>query len=157
MDTSKTSNNGKQVDLDKTKENINWMQAVIINIPFITVTGIALNRFIETFGDYPYVAEENTTGIYLLWAAFNIVAIIFLNISNVKSIITYIVATILGLAPIILDEILAESQMTVFDYIGTQRGGIERTRRGCERGSSGANDSEPGTTEHRDFNRKGKS
>lgn len=124
MTTSKTSSNENQVGADKTREYTNWLQALVMVIPFAIVTATALSRFIETFGEYSYVAEENPMGIYLLWAVFNIVALVFLCVSEVKSGDRYITAIIFGLAPIILNEILAESQKTVFDYIGTERGGF---------------------------------
>lgn len=124
MTTSKTSSNENQVGADKTREYTNWLQNSVMVIPFAIVTATALSRFIETFGEYSYVAEENPMGIYLLWAVFNIVALVFLCVSEVKSGARYITAIIFGLAPIILNEILAESQKTVFDYIGTERGGF---------------------------------
>lgn len=124
MTTSKTSSNENKTGSDNLTDYGVWLKIFALIIPFIAVTSSAFYGFRDTYGEYQYVAEENGLGVYALWVVFNTAAIAYLLRSRTKSLITYITAIIFGLVPIVLDEVLVESQATVFDYIGTERGGL---------------------------------
>ena len=124
MTTSKTSSNENQAGSDKTTKIIERMQSLAVVIPFVIIIAAAFSRFKYIYGDYPYILEENGTGVYALWVVFDIIAAVYIVMSKNRSFITYVTAVIFGLVPFVLGEILAESQAIVFDYIGTERGGL---------------------------------
>ena len=124
MTTLKISSNENKTGPDNLTDYIGWLQLFATVIPFAIVTVVAFYGFRDTYGDYPYVVEENGIGVYARWMVFNAAATAYLIRSRVKSVITYITAIIFGLVPIILDEVLVESQATVLNYIDTDRGGL---------------------------------
>ena len=124
MTTSKISSNENQSGFDKLTDYVKWLQLFAVLIPFAIVTVFAFHGFRIAYGNHPYVVEENSLGVQALWVVFNTAATTYLLRSRIKSLITYITAIIFGWVPIVLDEILVESQATVFNYIDTERGGL---------------------------------